>query len=61
MNMTRRKFLKDTAALVGGLVIGFHLPARGRAYAAGMEAAYPPDAFIHIAPDDQITIVVNKS
>ncbi len=63
MNVTRRKFLKDTAALVGGLVIGFHLPARGRAYAAGMDAAkvYPPDAFIHIAPDDQITIVVNKS
>ncbi len=63
MNVTRRKFLKDTAALMGGLVIGFNLPARGRAYAAGMEAAkiYPPDAFIHIAPDDQITLIVNKS
>ncbi len=62
MNVTRRKFLKDTAALMGGLVIGFYLPSRGRAYAADLSPAkYPPDAFIHIAPDDQITIIVNKS
>lgn len=60
----RRQFLKDSAALAGGLVIGFYLPLRGgRALAA--EAApkpvYPPNAFIRIAADDSITIVVNKS
>ena len=61
-NPSRRKFLTDSTALLGGLVIGFYLPATGRAYATGINPAkYPPDAFIHIAPDDEITIVVNKS
>jgi isoquinoline 1-oxidoreductase beta subunit len=63
----RRKFIKDTAALAGGLVIGFYLPKSGRAYAAeeapkpGKKKIYPPNAFIRIAPDDSITIIVNKS
>lgn len=63
-NPSRRKFFKDTAALAGGLVIGFYLPGKsGRAYAAEMQPkpVYPPNAFIHIAPDNSITIVVNKS
>ena len=63
----RRKFIKDTAALAGGLVIGFYLPKGGRAYAAeeapkpGKKKIYPPNAFIRIDPDDSITIIVNKS
>jgi len=60
----RRKFLTDSAALVGGLVIGFYLPAKGgRAWAAEgpPKQVYPPNAFIRIAPDNTITIVVNKS
>ena len=63
-NPARRKFLKDSAALMGGLVIGFYLPMKGgRAYAADAppKPVYPPNAFIRIAPDDSITIVVNKS
>jgi isoquinoline 1-oxidoreductase beta subunit len=63
-NTSRRKFLKNTAALAGGLVIGFYLPVKGgRALAADAppKADYPPNAFIRIAPDDSITIVVNKS
>lgn len=63
-NPSRRKFIKDSAALMGGLVISFYLPAKGgRAYAADAQAkaVYPPNAFIRIAPDDSITIVVNKS
>jgi len=63
-NPARRKFLKDSAALMGGLVIGFYLPIKGgRAYAAEAppEPVYPPNAFIRIAPDDSITIVINKS
>jgi len=61
---SRRKFLKDSAALMGGLVIGFYLPIKGgRAYAADAPSkeVYPPNAFIRIAPDDSITIVINKS
>ena len=63
-NPARRKFLKDSAALAGGLVIGFYLPIKGgRAYAADAppKEVFPPNAFIRIAPDDSITIVVNKS
>jgi len=61
---SRRKFLKDSAALVGGLVIGFYVPMHGgRAYGAEAQPkpVYPPNAFIRIASDDSITIVVNKS
>lgn len=64
---SRRKFIKGSAALAGGLVIGFYLPMRsGRALAAEAPAAqapktYPPNAFIRIAPDDSITVIVNKS
>jgi isoquinoline 1-oxidoreductase beta subunit len=63
----RRKFIRDSVALAGGLVIGFYLPKGGRAYAAeeppqpGKKSIYPPNAFIRIAPDDSITIIVNKS
>jgi len=28
-NASRRKFLKDSAVLAGGLVIGFYLPVKG--------------------------------
>ncbi len=64
---SRRQFFRDSAALVGGLVIGFYLPMKGgRALAAEAPSTpapkiYPPNAFIRIAPDDSITIIVNKS
>jgi isoquinoline 1-oxidoreductase beta subunit len=63
-NLSRRKFIRDSAALMGGLVIGFYLPGKsGRAWAADArpKEVFPPNAFIRIAPDDSITIVVNKS
>jgi len=63
-NPSRRQFLKDSAGLMGGLVIGFYLPIKsGRAFAADAppKLVYPPNAFIRIAADDSITIVVNKS
>ena len=63
-NPSRRQFLKDSAGLMGGLVIGFYLPIKsGRAFAADAppKLIYPPNAFIRIAADDSITIVVNKS
>jgi isoquinoline 1-oxidoreductase beta subunit len=61
---SRRQFLKDSAVLMGGLVIGFYLPGKGgRAFAAEAppKPVYPPNAFIRIAPDNSITIIVNKS
>jgi len=64
-DLSRREFIKGSAALMGGLVIGFYLPMKGgRAFAAEaspVQQVYPPNAFIRIAPDDGITIIVNKS
>ena len=63
-NLSRRQFLKESAALMGGLVISFYLPMKsGRAFAADdhPKPVYPPNAFIRIAADDTITVVVNKS
>ena len=63
----RRRFLRDAVLLAGGLVIGFRLPEKGgRAWAAEETAAgsakvYPPNAFIRIAADDSVTLIVNKS
>lgn len=64
---SRREFIKGSAVLAGGLVIGFYLPMRGgRAFAAEAPPApapkiYPPNAFMRIAPDDSVTVIVNKS
>ncbi len=59
-NPSRREFIKHSSALIGGLVIAFHLPEKGFA-AVRSDKVYPPNAFIRIAKDDSITIVVNKS
>ncbi len=48
--VTRRGFLKSA----GGLVLGFVVPLRGRA------AAPEPNAFLHIAPDDTVTVMVDR-
>ncbi len=51
----RRQFLQGSAA--AGLVIGFHLPAAGRALAAEPEGEFIPNAFIRIAPDNTVTVL----
>lgn len=61
----RRRFLKASAALSGGLVLGFYLPGATRIAAAQTAAAnagktYPPNAFIRIAKNGRVTILVNK-
>src|ERR1700679_3701523 len=61
---SRREFLKTSAALTGGFIVGFHFGsplAQGDAAIAAKGAmVYPPDAFIQIAPDESITMVINK-
>jgi isoquinoline 1-oxidoreductase beta subunit len=75
---SRRRFLRTSTALTGGLVIGFYLPGANRAALAQGQVAlpkpaalpaaaavpakpvYPPNAFIRIAPDDSVTVVVSK-
>lgn len=62
--VTRRDMLKTTAAIGGGLILGFTLGPRGRlkaALAAGGAAADPValNAFLRIAPDESITVIYN--
>ncbi|RYZ71012.1 MAG: xanthine dehydrogenase family protein molybdopterin-binding subunit, partial [Proteobacteria bacterium] len=63
-NQNRRQFLSGSLALTGGLVVSFYLPGKmGRALGAEpakAAAVYPPNAFIQIAPDNSITIVINR-
>lgn len=60
---SRRTFLKLTAAAGGGLLVGFELPALGAsgdAYALG-GAHFSPNSWIHLAPDDSVTLMFASS
>src|SRR5256885_2265976 len=60
MKISRRKFLKSSAALAGGLVIGFHLSeGTRRAFAqAPQRPPVPPNAFLRIGKDGSVTVMV---
>ncbi|MFA9217845.1 MAG: molybdopterin cofactor-binding domain-containing protein [Sphingomonadaceae bacterium] len=60
--ISRRSFMKAGAAASGGLVLGFFLPAGGRFANAQQPPAkvYQPNAFLHIAPDNTVTVQVNR-
>jgi len=75
-NPARRHFLKAGLAAGGGLLIGVYLPGCGRsepppgaeatvpAPAAGADATakpFEPNAWIRIAPDGQVTVMVGSS
>ncbi len=66
-DLTRRGFLKTAALSTAGLVVAFYVPLRGRfAVAAETPAAAPAalapvNAFLRIAPDDTITVLLAHS
>lgn len=61
-NMSRRDFLRTGAALGGGLILGISLPIRMRSSEAAPPAApLMPNAFIRIASDDTVTLIINHS
>jgi len=60
--MSRRSFMKAGALASGGLVLGFFLPGANK-FARAAEAAkpvYAPNAFLRIAPDNTVTVLVNR-
>ena len=59
----RRQFLKTSAAVGGGLLLGFHMPAWGKLSRPGYipPANFSPNAFIRIGADNVVTIVCNHS
>jgi isoquinoline 1-oxidoreductase subunit beta len=63
---SRRRFLQTSAALAGGLVIGFYVPGANRFAAAAEQAAaagaeFAPNAFLRIGSDDRITVLIAHS
>ncbi len=63
INVSRRDFVKASALLGGGLVLGIYLPGCKRASEpeTKQEKPFIPNAFIRIGSDDTVTIIVNKS
>ena len=61
INLSRRQLLKSSAILGGGLVVAYYIPSAmlKKAYAAPA-GPIVPNAFVHIAPDNTITVTINK-
>ncbi len=59
--LSRRSFIKAGAIGSSGLVIGFFMPGANKfAHAADAKPVYTPNAFLRIAPDNTITVIVNR-
>ena len=59
MNMDRRDFLKSSVVAGAGLTLGFYLPSGiTKMVQAPPGTVFAPNAFIRIAPDDSVTVLV---
>src|SRR5262244_1185335 len=62
--VSRRAFLKTTAAGGAALLIGFHIPARAAedpAQAQEKAAINPLNAWVKVTPDNHVTLILGKS
>ena len=59
--VNRREFLKKTAAGGTALVIGFYLPKKFEALAAGPPEPAALNAWVRIAGDNTVTVLIDKS
>ena len=57
--ISRRQFLVGGAVVGTGLVVAFYMPHHGL-HPAG-EREFAPNAYLHIAPDGKVTVVVARS
>jgi len=61
-NQSRRDFIKASAAVGGGLTLGFYLPGKAGVAQADAGGGYAaPNAWVRITPDNQVTILVARS
>src|SRR5215472_3449549 len=56
----RRSILKTSLTGATGLIVGFYLPGRREVLADSAEPSVL-NAFIHVSPDDRVTILISKS
>jgi isoquinoline 1-oxidoreductase beta subunit len=66
LNLSRRGFLKISAAVGGGLLVGFQLPGCERnskqtALESEAPTRFTPNAWLKIARDDMVTVMVGSS
>ena len=64
LTLDRRAFLKTGAAAGTGLVVGFYLPASAADDPAQQQEKKTPNPFnawVHISPDNRITLILEKS
>src|SRR6202140_539276 len=54
---TRRRFIQGAAAATAGLTIGFHWAGNSRA-AAATNDVLAPNAFVRVAPDNTVTVII---
>ena len=61
--LSRRGFLQSSAITAGGLIVAFHVPKKARAAAAAAPAKPmpAPNAFVRIAPDESVTVLLAHS
>ncbi len=60
----RREFLRASAALGGGLLVAFRWPDRVRGKGPGEPAGpadFAPNAFVRVAGDGAVTVIINKA
>ena len=57
--VSRRGFMQGSATVAGGLMVGVSLPLAGPAHAAG--TLHTPNAWVHIADDNTITLISARS
>ena len=63
MDESRRDFIKASLAAGAGFTLAFHLPRLALGAAADKEAALPfaPNAFVRIAADNSVTVIVKHT
>jgi len=61
--VSRREFLRTSLLSSAGLVIAFYVPVKARAAAAPAQAKPPPppNAFVRVAPDGSVTVLLAHS
>ncbi len=59
--ISRRSFLRSSLLSGAGLVIAFYVPRKGFAAAAPQKPPPAPNAFVRVAPDESVTVLLAHS